>query len=94
MGKGWALERYECAGNKRQEEHPYLLTPPKALRRKKEHRNGKDGKRRRKGPLDPGLGKTKNTGMETGGDYHMGPMTVQRRASEKWVEPRQHVHYP
>lgn len=59
MGKGWSLERYECAGNKRQEEHPYLLTPAKALRRKKEHRNGKDGKRRRKGPLGSWPGEDK-----------------------------------
>lgn len=44
--------------------------------------------------MDLGLGKTKNIGLETGGDYHVGPMTVQRRASEKWVEPRQHVRYP
>lgn len=88
------MERYECAGNKRQEEHPYLLTLAKALRRKKERRNGKDGKGRRKGPLDPSLGKTKNIVMETGGDYCMGPMTVQRRACEKWAESRQHVHYP
>ena len=49
---------------------------------------------RRKGPLDPSLGKTKNIVMETGRDYCMGPRTVQRRACEKWAESRQHVHYP
>lgn len=48
---------------KRQEEHPYLLALAKALRRKKECRDGEDRKGRKQGPLDPGLGKTKNTGM-------------------------------
>lgn len=37
----------------RQDEHPHLLAVAKALRGKKEGRNGKDGKERRKGPLDP-----------------------------------------
>lgn len=44
--------------------------------------------------IDPGLGKIKNIGIEMGGDYLMSPMAVQRGATEMWVEPRQHVHYP
>lgn len=66
---------------KGQEEHPCLLTLAKA--EKEEHRNGKDGKGRRKGPLGPSLGKTKNIVMETGGEQHV-----------RSGQSRQHVHYP
>lgn len=38
---------------KRQEDQPYLLAVTKALRGKKEGKNGEDEKGRRKGPPDP-----------------------------------------
>lgn len=40
-----------------------------------------------------GLRKTNYKGVERGGDYHMGPMTVQRGASKSWIEPPQCVYY-
>lgn len=72
--------------HRRQEEHPSLLTLAKAPEGKKEGWNGEDVKgEQTRGST--GLEKTKYTGAEGGGDYHMGPPTVQREASKNWIEP-------
>lgn len=76
-------------GYRRQEEHPYLLTLAKAPKGKKEGRKvgmvKMGGENRSLGST--GLGKTKYMRVERGGDYHIGPTTVQREASKNWVEP-------
>lgn len=52
---------------KRQDKHPHLLAVTKALRGKKEGRNGKGGKGRRKIPWIHGLRVEKKRGMERRG---------------------------
>lgn len=86
MGKGWPLERYECVGI---EGKKNILISSPWLRHQKERRKvgmvKMGGENRSLGST--GLGKTKYMGVERGGDYHIGPTTVQREASKNWVEP-------
>lgn len=71
---------------KRQEEHPHPSHTGKALRGKQQ---GRDGKERQTISRTQGLGENNIATEEM-----LGPMTVQKEVSEKWVAPRLHVHYP
>lgn len=72
---------------KRQEQHPHPSHTGKALRVKQQ---GRDGKERHTISWTQWLGENKNIATEE----MLGPMSVQKEVSEKWVAPRLHVHYP